>query len=163
MGIVQDFLADDHRRLERLLEKAKSGAPIDAKSYWEFRGGLLRHISMEEKVLLPAAQAAMGGTALPEAATLRRDHGALAGLLVLPPTHAIIRAIETILGKHNAVEEGPHGVYAQCEQIQGFDSAAVLARLQFVPEVSMNEYADNETAINSAHNAVKRAGYDLKF
>src|SRR5437016_6327323 len=96
-----NYLADDHRRLEDALSRATihSGS-IEPKAYTEFRAGLLRHIGMEEKILLRAAQAARGGKALPIAPKLRLDHGALAALLVLTPTDAIIAAIRFILAAH---------------------------------------------------------------
>jgi hypothetical protein len=83
---IYSYLANDHRRLEEALQRATAGREIELQAYSEFRGGLLRHIGMEEKILLPAAQSARGGKALPLAAKLRLDHGALAALLVLTPT-----------------------------------------------------------------------------
>jgi hypothetical protein len=118
---------------------------------------------MEEKILLPSAQKARNGQAIPQAAALRLDHGALAGLLVLTPTHSIIRRIRTILEKHNTVEEGPAGVYAQCEQLEGFDSDQILKQLQAAPSITMNPYTDSALALTSARNAVKRAGHDPDF
>src|SRR5688572_26416660 len=82
--LVYRYLAEDHRRLEELLRRATiAEGSIEPGAYMEFRGGLLRHIGMEEKILLPAAQAARSGDPLPLASRLRLDHGALAGLLVL--------------------------------------------------------------------------------
>lgn len=163
-GKVYRYLADDHRRLEDALRRA-TAAPgsIDPAAYLEFRGGLLRHIGMEEKILLPAAQAARGGDVLPLAARLRVDHGALAGLLVMTPTHAIITAIQAILRAHNPVEEGPDGVYAQCERLAGFGADHVLTRLQNAAPVAMAAYSDSDTAKQSARHALQRAGYDLQF
>jgi hypothetical protein len=56
-GPVSWFLVVDHVRLDALLQRA--GA-IDHATYAEFRAGLLKHIGMEEKILLPAAQRARG-------------------------------------------------------------------------------------------------------
>ena len=163
-GDVYRFLAKDHRRLEQLLDRATLGtAQIEPKSYLEFREGLLRHISMEEKILLPAAQAVRGGKALPLAANLRLDHGALAALLVLTPTPAIAAAIRAILKAHNPKEEGPGGVYTECENLQGFDSEQILTRLQAARAVAVADYVDSPVAIESAHNALRRAGYQLSF
>ena len=78
-GRIHNYLANDHRRLEEALQRATATpGVIESQAYSEFRGGLLRHIGMEEKILLPAAQAARGGTPLPLAPKLRLDHGALA-------------------------------------------------------------------------------------
>ena len=87
MGPLSGFFADDHRRLEALLDRAAAGpGPIDPELFEQFRAGLLRHIAMEEKILLPAVQRARGGTPLPIARQLRLDHGAIAALLVPTPT-----------------------------------------------------------------------------
>jgi iron-sulfur cluster repair protein YtfE (RIC family) len=62
MGPISGLFADDHRRLEALLDRATAGSgPIDRELFEQFRAGLLRHIGMEEKVLFPAAQRATGG------------------------------------------------------------------------------------------------------
>jgi hypothetical protein len=161
---IYHYLAEDHRRLEELLRRATiMDDRIEPDAYMAFRGGLLRHIGMEEKVLLPAAQAARGGDPLPVASKLRLDHGALAALLVLTPTVAIVAAIRSILTRHNPLEEGSDGIYAQSERLEGFDSKQILARLKSYPPVAMATYVDNPTAIESARNAIKRAGHDLQF
>jgi hypothetical protein len=163
-GPVYQYMAADHRRLEDALERAvRSGDTVEPTAFLEFRGGLLRHIGMEEKILLPAAQAAQGGQPLPMAAKLRLDHGALAALLVLPPTPAIVAAVLHILQRHNLLEEGAEGIYSQCESLTGFEGQAILARLQAAPPVAMAPYSDSPIAIQSAHNALKRAGHDLAF
>jgi hypothetical protein len=163
-GRIHRYLSDDHRRLEEALDRAtKTAGRIEPEAYWEFRGGLLRHIGMEEKILLPAAHAARGGEVLPLAAKLHLDHGALAALLVLTPTDSIVAAIRKILRTHNDIEEGPGGVYSQCEESPGVDSAQILLRLQNAPPVAMANYSDNATAVQSARNALQRAGYSLEF
>ena len=55
-GKVYRYLADDHARLDDALRRAtRDSDRIDQTAYAEFREGLLRHIGMEEKILLPAA------------------------------------------------------------------------------------------------------------
>jgi len=50
----------DHGRLEGLLQSAVAQAgSVDQGLYDQFRAGLLRHIGMEEKILLPAARRAL--------------------------------------------------------------------------------------------------------
>ena len=57
-GILTRYLAEDHDRLDALLRRAlRTPGSIDPEPYAEFRAGLLRHISMEEKVMLPSASA----------------------------------------------------------------------------------------------------------
>lgn len=76
-GPVYRFLADDHARLDVLLQRAFADPDqIDLHAYSEFRSGLLKHIAIEEKVLLPAAQQAQDGEPLAIAAKLRIQHQA---------------------------------------------------------------------------------------
>jgi len=161
---ISHYLADDHRRLEDALRRATSNAAgIDLHAYSEFRSGLLRHIGMEEKILLRAAQTARGGEPIPLAARLRLDHGALAALLVLSPTNTIIGAIRAVLAAHNPIEEGANGIYEQCEQLAGPDADQILARLRNAPAVAMAAHVDSAIALESARGALVRAGYDFKL
>ena len=104
-GKTYQYLADDHARLDALLQRATARPDtIEASAYAEFRAGLLKHIAMEEKILLPAAQRLRDGKPLPIASKLRLDHGALAALLVPTPNRAIIAAIRAILQAHNPAD-----------------------------------------------------------
>src|SRR5690242_10613908 len=97
-GAVTRYLEKDHARIDDALRRAAGrGERIEPIAYAEFREALLRHIGMEEKILLPAARAARSGEPLPQAAQLHLDHGALAALLVPTPTTGIVDAIRTIL------------------------------------------------------------------
>jgi hypothetical protein len=61
-GKIYRYLADDHERLDALFERAVSDPEnIDMSAYGQFRSGLLKHIGMEEKILLPAARRMRGG------------------------------------------------------------------------------------------------------
>ena len=62
-GVLTEFLVEDHRRLDGLLQSAIADpGRIDTGSYAQFRAGLLRHIGMEEKILLRCRPApARGG------------------------------------------------------------------------------------------------------
>lgn len=163
-GPLTNFLAGDHTRLDGLLRRAMIAAStIDRAAYAEFRAGLLKHISLEEKTLLPAAQRWQGGDPLPMAAKLRLDHGALAALLVPTPMPAIIAAIRTVLAAHNAVEEGPGGVYERCEQLAGAEADALLAQLQAAPEVPVAPYADGPQVMSVVRRALARAGYEIEL
>jgi hypothetical protein len=157
MGSITRYLADDHARLDALLTRGAA----DPAAYADFRRGLLRHIGMEEKILLPAAQRA-SGEPLPAAARLRLDHGALAALLVPTATPAILAALRGILGRHNALEEGPDGVYAACERLAGDDAATLLASLRAFPEVSVSPHVDSDLVEQATRRALARAGYALE-
>lgn len=155
MGPIARYLADDHARLDALLMRGSS----DPAAYADFRRGLLRHIGMEEKVLLPAAQRARGGEPLPAAARLRLDHGALAALLVPTATPVIRAALRGILERHNALEEGADGIYAVCEQLAGDEGATLLTSLRGFPEVSVNPHVDSDLVAGATRRALERAGY----
>ncbi len=155
------FLVNDHTRLARLLDHAsRPKKEIDGVIYAEFRRGLLRHIAMEEKVLLPVAKKFNGGNPLAIAPKLRLDHGALTALLAPSPTHAIIEAIRAILEAHNPLEEGPGGLYETCEKLAGNKAEALLARLQSVPEVQVAVYRDGPNVMESVRRVLRRSGYE---
>ena len=160
-GPLYRFLADDHARLEGLLQRAVTPTAIDLASYAEFRAGLLKHIGMEEKILLPAVKAARNGEPLPIAAKLRLDHGAIAALMVPSPTPKLVAALRTILIAHNAIEEGPGGLYDLCERAAGAQVGAWLERLRAAPEVAVSPYNDSPRVLPAARRALERAGYAL--
>ncbi|HWP59022.1 MAG TPA: hemerythrin domain-containing protein [Candidatus Acidoferrales bacterium] len=163
-GKIYRYLAADHERLERLLERAMSRpGEIDAAAYAEFRAGLLKHIALEEKILLPAAQEARGGEPLPVAARLRLDHGALAALLVPTPTAAIVAAIRAVLEAHNPIEEGPGGLYEQCENLAGARADQILEQMRSAPEVKVAPHNDGPHVIEATRRALAKAGYRLEI
>ena len=163
-GNIHRYLADDHRCLDDLLDRALADPEhIDAAAYVRFRAGLLKHIGMEDKVLLPAAQKQRDGAALPVAARLRLDHGALAALLVPPPTGRVVAAIRGILKLHNPIEEDQGGLYDQCEELVGSDADEVFTRLQKFPEVKVLPHVDSDFVMEAARRALARAGYEFEL
>ena len=162
-GPVTDFLTEDHRRLEQLLQSAVAHADqVDRGAYAQFRAGLLRHIGMEEKILLPAAQRLRGGEPLLIASRLRLDHGALATLLIPTPTAAVIATIRGILEEHNILEEGPGGLYEICDKLAGSEAAQLLAKLQAAPELAVLPCSDSPAVMPAVQRALERAGYGFR-
>ena len=157
---IHRFLASDHRRLESLLEQAGASDPIDLVPFAAFRAGLLKHIGMEEKVLLPAAQQARGGAPLPIAERLRLQHGAIAALLVPTPTRAVLTALRSVLHAHNEIEEGAGGLYQICDELEGLDAEAVVARLRAYPEVPVHAHVDGPRIMAATERALLRAGFE---
>jgi hypothetical protein len=140
---IYRFFADDHRRLDALLEAAtRVSDEVDLDPFGAFRGGLLKHIGMEEKLLFPALRAALGERAAHVTAKLRVDHGALVALLVPTPTPAIVDEIRSILVPHNAREEEPAGVYDLCGALDSAAAEGLLARVRAFPAVPVNPYND---------------------
>jgi hypothetical protein len=162
-GLLFRFLADDHVRLAELLQRAQADPKrVDYGSYAEFRADLLKHIAMEEKILLPAARRLRGGEALPIADKLRRDHGALAALLVPTPTPAIIAKLHAILDTHNSIEEGPDGVYEACEKLAGDEAEALVRDMRGLPDIKLAPHVDGAQVMEATRRALERAGYNLE-
>jgi hypothetical protein len=131
-------------RLADLLRHAVADPnAVDREAYEQFRSGLLRHMAMEEKILLPEARRLRGDDPLPVAKQLRADHAALAALLVPSPTHGIITTIGSILDVHDRLEEDSEGLYPACEELPGADVEAILVRLRAVPEVPVAPHLDS--------------------
>ena len=163
-GKIYSYLAGDHERLDALLERAVSDPEnIDTSAYAQFRSGLLKHIAMEEKNLLPAARRIRGGEPLSVAAKLRLDHGALTALLVPSPTACVVAAIRAILKAHNPIEEEPGGVYETCEELAGAEADEILRQLREARDVKALPHVDNPFVMEAARRAVARAGYDLEL
>lgn len=158
---IRSFLERDHERLDLLLARAgRDLEDIDTKAYSEFRRGLLKHIGIEEKILLPAIQRLRAGEPLAIAARLRLDHGAIASLLVPTPRRSVLRALKAVLAIHNRIEEGPDGVYAECDRIADADAEQLVSRLRTAPEVPAAAHVDSPRVESSARRALARAGFD---
>lgn len=152
---ITAFLSEDHDRLDALLRRALAvPGEVDREPFDEFRGGLLRHIGMEEKLLLPAVREARGGEPHPLARRLRIDHGAITSLLVPTPTPAIVEELRAILGPHNEVEEAPGGLYHACDALLAGQAAALVARLAAYPPVKVNRYQDGPRVLRTAAEAL---------
>jgi iron-sulfur cluster repair protein YtfE (RIC family) len=83
---LYEFLADDHDRLDALLERSvATHGLIEVAAYSEFRKGLLRHISIEEKIVFPAIARWQGGKTSALAERLHVDHGVIVSLLAPSP------------------------------------------------------------------------------
>ena len=158
MGTISDFLSSDHRRLEGLLRAATAQPDrIDLPAFEKFRGGLLRHIGVEEKILLPAARRARAGNPLPLARRLHLDHGAIASLLVPTPTSALIEKLLSILNPHNLAEEQPGGLYEQCDQLLEAEATRLLESFRSYPEVPLAPYRDRPLVEKMIENAIRLA------
>ncbi len=155
-GPMIQFLAEDHARLDALLTKAvaRSGE-VDRAAFDAFREGLLRHIALEEKILLPAARRARGGEPVPQARRLRIDHGALAALLVPTPTAEIAGEIRKILKPHNQVEEGEAGLYEACEALLSAEAGTLVQLMKAYPPVKVARYQDGPRVCRTAEEALR--------
>ncbi len=160
-GNIYRYLAEDHRRMEALLARAaEESGSAGLAAYSEFRAALLRHIGMEETILIPAARRARGGERLPMADRLHLDHSALAALLVPPPTVEILAVIRAILSCHNALEEGEGGFYETCERLAENDQGALLEKLRQFPIPRLRPNVPGTAVMAAARRSLAKAGYD---
>jgi len=163
-GPLTQFLANDHRRLDALLQSstAQQSGQVNREAYDLFRAGLLRHIGLEEKILFPALQRWRGGDPLPLTAKLRRDHGALATLLMPTPTAAILATIRRLLADHNQLEEGAGGVYELCDRLAGSEAPLLVTAMGAVPPVAVMPHSDSPAVMTTLRHVLERAGYGLE-
>ena len=158
MGAWGEFMAADHARLDRLLERAVSAADcFDTDAFEEFRVGLLRHIGIEEKILLPDARRRRGGEPLPIAARLRIEHAAIASLLVPTPDHALAGELRTLLAAHNRIEEQDGGAYALVEMLAGSEADDLLQRARAAPPPPAARHFDGAGVVRTAADALALA------
>jgi hypothetical protein len=160
-GPIARYLSQDHARLDALLGRAvRSAGALDREAYDTFRAGLLWHIAVEEKILLPALRDALGGDP-PERRRLRIDHGALAALLVGTPSRELVGEIRSILEPHNAVEEGGGGLYARCDELLAARGAEIVERIRAYPPVKVAAYADGPRVLRTAADALAMSSKQL--
>lgn len=159
MGPIGEFLTADHARLDGLLERSRgNGKDVDREPFGGFREGLLRHIGMEETLLLPPLLKCPGAP-VTLAGKLRLDHGALTNLLVPLPSLDILRAIEFILKRHNPLEEEPDGFYDACDRLLAAQSEDLIRKMRTAPEIPLRSYSKRPEALAAAKRALERAGY----
>ncbi len=155
---ITAYLVADHARLHGLLERAAEEAQLDLDAFGEFRRGLLRHIAIEEKLLLPAVRKARGGASLERAHELRIDHAALTSLLVPTPDLALWGEIRSLISRHDAKEEGAGGVYEECEQSLSSDELTLLGQqAASYPDVRVSRYFDGPRVYRTAEAALESA------
>ncbi len=164
-GVLYQYLSDDHvRMLDVLLERAvATPGTIDMQPYSEFRNRLLRHISIEEKIVIPAIAKWQGGKKAAIAERLRLDHGAIVSLLVPLPTPSIILTLRAIFEVHNPREEEAQAdLYELFEKLAGLETQTMLDELMATPAVLVLPHNGKPDAIETTRKAVARAGYEFK-
>jgi hypothetical protein len=155
-GPIAELMASEHASLDRLLAEAVRGS---VEAYREFRQRLLRHIRIEERLLLPMAERKRGSEPLTLAARLRLDHGALAALMMVPPTSGTFRTVSAVLKAHNPLEETSGGVYDQCEALTGPDASELLLQCEKTLSVPVSPWIDDPKVFEAARRALIRASY----
>jgi hypothetical protein len=85
-GKVYRYLVNDHARLDALFERAVARPDtIETSAYAEFRAGLLKHISMEEKILLPKLKGCVAARGFPSPRNFAWTMALLPPFSCLPP------------------------------------------------------------------------------
>ena len=162
-GVLYQYLSSDHNRLDRLLERAaaRPGA-IDMESYSEFRKGLLRHISIEEKIVFPAIHKFRSGESRDLMDRLHLDHAAIVSLMVPPPNASIILTLKSVFAVHNHLEEDEGGLYDIFESSVGRESEAILEKMTAAPAVPVLPHNPKPELLELAKEALRRAGHEFK-
>ncbi len=160
---VYEYLSHDHNEMDSLLDRATAKpGEIDVDLYGQFRRKLLRHISIEEKLVLPTIARLQGGKSAAIAERLRLDHGALTALMVPSPTEDIIRTIRSILAVHNPLEEDEGGLYRLLDNLAGEEAEQLTQKMRSFPEVPVRPHNDRPGVLEAAQRAVGRAGHEFK-
>lgn len=155
---VRQYLEEDHVRLGALLDAATADPErFDAVAFEAFRAGLLRHIGIEEKLLLSTVRKLRGGVPLPEATQLRIEHAALTSLLVPTPDASLAQEIRELLLRHDAREEGADGIYAACEAVLGDGGAELGDKARAYPPVPTTPHFDGDNTVRTAERALTSA------
>jgi len=154
-GPIFLFFVEDHVRLDSLLRRSvERPGDVNLALFDSFRLGLLKHIALEEKVLLVAAKQANGGQALAVAARLKLEHSAIAALLVLTPTRERVATLAALLIRHNPLEEGPGGLYDLCDQLLADTAQAVLTRARTTPNPKVAAYREDPRIVRHVEEAL---------
>jgi len=150
---ISSWLARDHRRLGAFLSSAIEG---DAAAYAKLRAGLLRHIGIEEKILLRELAAARAEP-VAVASQLHIDHAALAALFVPSPTRALLERVRALLELHDPLEEGPGGLYAIADEALATRHEELIARFAAAPEPPLAKHFDGPRALAAIEELLARA------
>lgn len=150
---ISSWLARDHRRMGACLSRAIDG---DADAYATLRAGLLRHIGIEEKILLREL-AAVRAEPVAVAPQLHLDHAALAALLVPSPTRPLLEQIRALLELHDPLEEGPGGLYAIADEALAAQRTELIARFAAAPEPPLAKHFDGPRAFTAIEALLARA------
>jgi len=161
MHNVTEYLSNDHDRLDGLLQLTLTpSGEINEEAYHQFRQGLLRHIGIEEKILIPALQSRLDETMKQTLERIRMDHSAIVALLVPPPSSDIISALKSILSKHNELEEANGGFYECADLTEAESTPHLTERIKNFPEVKLLPNNPDPKVFDATRRALARAGYD---
>lgn len=125
---------NQHRRIEWLLTESLGDGDqraLDLAAYTAFRETMLRHIGIEEKLLLAGLREAQVQFA--PAWAIHRDHAALASLMSAEPDLALALEVARLVDTHMTLEEGPQGLFSVCAR--SLSEEALVVGAHAYPEV----------------------------
>ncbi len=126
MARLTAVLAREHEELLKLLDRCLTAdGGVDARLYDEFRTRQLKHLAIEEQVLVRLLRE-RGGLPSEFQNGIRRDHEAVAVFCVTAPEPDFVHDLRDLLAWHHRVEEGPAGLYPLFDGLDVDD--AVLER-----------------------------------
>lgn len=160
-GMITEYLSGDHERLDQLLHHSLiSAGGVDEDSYHQFRQGILRHIGIEEKILIPFLQPYLDDTMKKVLERIKLDHSAIVALLVPTPSKQIVAALAAILTRHNDLEEDHGGFYERADTFDPPIVREIVERMKKTPEVKSLPNNPNPKVLEATRRALERAGYD---
>ncbi len=103
---------EEHLALAAQLRAATgAGGEVDLEAWTSFRKALVRHLAIEERIIVPMLEARRAPELLATRSELAHDHAALMTLLVPAPNPIWLTDLAERLAHHVAAEEGPGGLY----------------------------------------------------
>jgi Hemerythrin HHE cation binding domain len=117
MGLlVSTVLREQHHQLRKGLAACLAGTGVDVEAFDRFRHELLWHVSVEERVVMPALIRALGRPP-DDRNGLRKDHAGIAALCVPRPEREWVENLRDLLDQHYRVEESPGGFLSRCDEV----------------------------------------------
>ena len=136
---VSDLLRGQHEALRVSLDACFTPpAGIDLAAFDRFRHRLLWHISIEERLVMPALIRVMGRP--PEGRNgLKKDHAGIAALCVPLPEREWVENLRDLLDEHYRVEEA--SLLPRCDELlSGALEARVVTEMEAHPPLVLSPF-----------------------
>lgn len=152
-----DALVREHDEFLRLLDGCLTDErAVDLRRFEEFRRRQLRHVALEERVLMPALARRLGAPPVFQNG-LRKDHASVAALCVAEPNPDFLVDLRELLAWHNRGEEAPGGLYALCGEHLGGDSALDEEAAKLAPLV-LPPYGSGPSVVDVLREVMRAIG-----
>lgn len=113
---VSDLLREQHGELRQALDGCFNSGSVDAHQFDVFRHRLLWHVSVEERVVMPAIVTALKRSPGWRSG-LKKDHAGIAALCVPRPEREWLENLKDLLDAHYRVEETDGGLLSTCDEV----------------------------------------------